>query len=231
VGEERIANELLLKLGLRVSPRTRRKYLPKRLHPRRGQRATTQRWQTVVRHHAQRSWPVISVSWSRRPFALSVFVVMEHATRRIIYTNVTAHPTASWTSNNCAKRFPLTMPTDACYMTAIASSRNSLTKASATWGCGCAKTPARTPQANALCERLIGTLRRECLDFVIPFTENYVRTSCTHGSRIIMQAVPIWLWARHTAAPPPLPVCCKHTGTTFRARARGGAAQSWRLAS
>src|SRR6266436_2052182 len=52
-GEERIANELLLKLGLRVSPRTIRKYLPKRLHPERGQRATTQRSQTVVRNHAQ----------------------------------------------------------------------------------------------------------------------------------------------------------------------------------
>src|SRR6266704_4083052 len=47
-GKERIANELLLKLGLRVSPRTIRTYLPKRLHPGRGQRATTQRWQTVV---------------------------------------------------------------------------------------------------------------------------------------------------------------------------------------
>src|SRR5215510_12397566 len=41
-GEERIANELLLKLGLRVSPRTIRKYLPKRLNPGRGKRATTQ---------------------------------------------------------------------------------------------------------------------------------------------------------------------------------------------
>ncbi len=39
-GEERIANELLLKLGLRVSPRTIRKYLPKRLNPGRGKRAT-----------------------------------------------------------------------------------------------------------------------------------------------------------------------------------------------
>src|SRR5215475_9722735 len=52
-GEERIANELLLKLGLRVSPRTIRKYLPKRVHHGRGKRATTQRWQTFVCNHAQ----------------------------------------------------------------------------------------------------------------------------------------------------------------------------------
>jgi transposase InsO family protein len=37
------------------------------------------------------------------------------------------------------------------------------------------KTPVRTPGANAICERVLGTLRRECLDFVIPFTETHVR--------------------------------------------------------
>ena len=37
------------------------------------------------------------------------------------------------------------------------------------------KTPVRSPQANALCERLLGTLRRECLDFLIPLTEDHLR--------------------------------------------------------
>jgi putative transposase len=37
------------------------------------------------------------------------------------------------------------------------------------------KTPPRSPQANALCERLLGTLRQECLDFLIPLTENHLR--------------------------------------------------------
>jgi len=37
------------------------------------------------------------------------------------------------------------------------------------------KTPPKSPQANAICERVIGTLRRECLDFVIPFTETHLR--------------------------------------------------------
>ena len=37
------------------------------------------------------------------------------------------------------------------------------------------KTPVRTPVANAICERLLGTLRRECLDFVIPLTEPHLR--------------------------------------------------------
>jgi putative transposase len=37
------------------------------------------------------------------------------------------------------------------------------------------KTPARVPRANAFCERLIGTMRRECLDFLIPVTEAHLR--------------------------------------------------------
>ena len=37
------------------------------------------------------------------------------------------------------------------------------------------KTPPRSPKANSLCERVIGTLRRECLDFLIPLTENHLR--------------------------------------------------------
>jgi len=45
------------------------------------------------------------------------------------------------------------------------------------------KTPVRTPQANALCERLIGTLRRECFDFLIPLSANHVR-------RILREWVP-----------------------------------------
>jgi hypothetical protein len=52
-GEERIANELLLKLGLRVSPRTVPEYMPKRVDHGRGNRTTSQRWRTFVGHHAQ----------------------------------------------------------------------------------------------------------------------------------------------------------------------------------
>jgi hypothetical protein len=97
-GEERITNELLLKLGLRVSPRTVRKYIPKRLAPRPGQRIASQRWRTFVRNHAQAivacDFCVVVTATFR---LLYVFVVMEHATRRILHTNITAHPTAPWT--------------------------------------------------------------------------------------------------------------------------------------
>ena len=56
-GQRRIANELRLKLGLQVSPRPVRTYLPTRLHPAPGHRTTSQRWRTFVRHHA---WDLIA---------------------------------------------------------------------------------------------------------------------------------------------------------------------------
>src|SRR5438874_1445717 len=106
-GEERIANELLLKLGLRVSPRTVRTYLPQRLNPSRGKRATTQRWRTFVRHHAQAivacDFCVVVTATFR---LLYVFVLMEHTTRRILHSNVTTHPTASWTLQQLREALP-----------------------------------------------------------------------------------------------------------------------------
>jgi hypothetical protein len=79
-GQERIANALLLKLGLRVSPRTVRKYLPKRLDRGPSPRATSQRWATFVHHHAQAlvacDFGVVVTATFR---ILSGFVVIEHA--------------------------------------------------------------------------------------------------------------------------------------------------------
>jgi len=94
-GEERIANELLLKLRLRVSPRTVRKYMPKRPpgHPR-----GDQRWATFLRNHAHAIVAcdfVVAVTATFR--LLYVFEAIEHGSRRLVRVAVTAHPTAAWT--------------------------------------------------------------------------------------------------------------------------------------
>jgi putative transposase len=93
-GEERIADELLVKLGIRVSARTVSKYL-KSGKPR---GSSGQRWSTFVRNHAQSVVAcdfLVSVTASFQ--LLYVFVAMEIGSRRILHTNVTAHPTAEWT--------------------------------------------------------------------------------------------------------------------------------------
>ena len=94
-GEERIANELLLKLGIRISPRTVRKYLPKRPP---GRPRGDLRWSTFLKSHARAILACdffVAVTATFR--MLYVFVVIEHGTRRLAHVNVTTHPSAAWT--------------------------------------------------------------------------------------------------------------------------------------
>ena len=77
-GEERIANELLVKLGIQVSPRTVRKYMPKRLG---GQPRRDQCWSTFLKNQAQAILACdffVAVTATCR--LLYVFVVIEHGT-------------------------------------------------------------------------------------------------------------------------------------------------------
>jgi len=103
-GEERIANELLLKLGIRVSPRTVRKYMPNRPG---GQPRGDQRWSTFVRNHATAilacDFCVVVTATFR---LLYVLIVIEHHTRRIVHSNVTTHPSAEWTLQQLREAIP-----------------------------------------------------------------------------------------------------------------------------
>ena len=168
-GQERIANELLLKLGLRVSPR----------------------WRTFVRNHAQAivacDFCVVVTATFR---LLYVFIVMEHATRRILHTHVTAPPTASWTLQQLREALPadhgyrfLLHDRDSIFTAQLDQSIRHLRLR-------VLKTPPQSPQANALCKRLIGTLRRECLDFLIPL-------SATHLWHVLQQ----WILHYNTGRP------------------------------
>jgi putative transposase len=175
-GQERTANELWLKLGLRVFPRTVRKYMPKRLTPGPGTCVSSQPWSAFMRNHAQAIVAcdfcvVVTVTFRM----LYVFVVIEHASRRLLHINVTAHPTAAWTLQQLREAMPsdhgyrfLIHDRDRIFSQVLDQSIHHL-------GLHLLKTPPRAPQANAICERLIGTLRRECLDFVIPITAHHLR--------------------------------------------------------
>jgi hypothetical protein len=94
-GEERIAHELLLKIGIRISPRTVLRYMPEApLRP----TDSKHRWMTFVRNHAKAIiasdfFVVVTASFR----LVYVFVIIEVATRRVLHFNVTRHPTADWT--------------------------------------------------------------------------------------------------------------------------------------
>jgi putative transposase len=174
-GQERIANELLLKLGLKVSPRTVRKYMPPRCVGGPGKRRQTQRWSTFIRNHAKSivacDFCVVVTATFR---LLYVLVVIEHASRRLLHVNVTAHPTAPWT----IQQFREAMPADPAYHFLIhdrdAIFSKAVDRSVRHLRLHVIKTPVRTPVTNAICERVLGTLRRECLDFVIPLNDKHL---------------------------------------------------------
>jgi transposase InsO family protein len=173
-GEERIASELLVKLGIRVSPRTVRRYMPSSPGSKSG--PGSQVWSSFVRNHAPAVLACdffVTVTATFR--VLYIFVVLEVGTRRILHWNITDHPTADWT----AQQFRMVVSGDQPHRFVVHDHDSiyseGVDRTIAAMGLTVLKTPVRAPQANAFCERLIGTVRRECLDFMIPLNERHVR--------------------------------------------------------
>jgi putative transposase len=174
-GENRIAGELA-KLGWRVSPRTVAKYRPKLLGRGRGQS-----WSTFLRNHASQIWAcdfftVVTVHFQ----TLYAFVVTSLDRREIVHVGVTAHPTGVWVAQRMVEAVGDAPPRyllhdrDCIYDARFRVRLRGL-------GVRRLLSPPRAPTANAICERLVGTLRRD-LDHVLVFSER-------HAERILREYV------------------------------------------
>lgn len=173
-GEKRIANELFLKLGIQVSARTVNKYLPNRPI---GRPRGDMRWSTFLRLHAQGIiacdfFLTVTVTFRQ----LYVFVVIEHRSRRLIHCNVTANPTAAWTLQQLRETASLDGRYEYLLHDRDSIFAANLDESIERLGVKVLKSPPRSPKANAICERVIGTIRRECLDWLIPLTESHLRS-------------------------------------------------------
>ena len=95
---------------------------------------------------------------------LYAFVIMEIGTRRIVHHNVTAHPSAEWT----LQQFREALPGEQGYEYVIHDRdriySSELDRAVHEMGVGVLRTPVRAPRANCFCERVVRTIRRECLE-------------------------------------------------------------------
>ncbi len=197
-GEQRIADELLLKLGILISPSTVRKYL-KEDGPR-GSRRKDQRWSTFVRNHANGIVAcdfLVTVTVSFR--ILYVFVAMEVGSRRILHTNVAEHPTAEWTTQQFREFLSYDHPYKFVIHDRDCIFSASLDQALRGFGVRPIRTPYRAPMANAYCERLIGTIRRECLDYLIPLNQRHLRGIVKEFARYYNRGRP------HSALGPGIP--------------------------
>jgi transposase InsO family protein len=131
---------------------------------------------TFVRNHAKAIVAcdfVVVVTLQFR--ILYVFLVMEVGSRKLVHVNATPHPTSSWTLQQLREA----ILGDHAYRWLIHDRSGvfseDLDQAIEGLGVAVLKTPVRAPQANSYCERLIGSLRRECLDWFIVLNERHLR--------------------------------------------------------
>lgn len=170
-GAERIRGELL-KLGIRVAKDTIHTYMH-RLQP---PRSPSQDWNTFLKNHAKDTWacdflPVIDLFFR----TVYVFLIVELGSRRVMHFGVTRHPTDEWVAQQLREATPygqaprfLIRDNDRKF----GSEFTSLAKGSRI---EILHTPYRAPRANAICERFIGSVRRECLDQLFILSESQLR--------------------------------------------------------
>ena len=136
-----------------------------------------QRWSTFLKNHAQAIVACdffVTVTSTFR--LLYVLVVIEHRSRRLIHCNVTAHPTAAWTRQQMREALGFDSPYRYLIHDRDSIFSRELDACISSFGVSVLRTPPRSPMANAVCERVIGTIRRECLDWLIPLSESHLRS-------------------------------------------------------
>jgi putative transposase len=164
-GAPRIHGELL-KLGIDVGETSVGKYMVRHRKP------PSQTWRTFLENHVK---TIVSVDFFTVPTlrfqVLYVFLVLAHDRRRIVHFNVTAHPTAEWTAQQLREAFPferiprhLLRDRDSIFGDEFRETVKAI-------GIEEVLSAPRSPWQRAYVERVIGTIRRECLDHVIVFNE------------------------------------------------------------
>jgi transposase InsO family protein len=137
---------------------------------------SSQSWQKFIRNHAQAIVACdFMVAVTARFRILYVFLLIEVGSRRVVTFDVTAHPSADWTIQKLREAIPSEHSYRFLVHDRHATFSAELDEAVRSLGVEVLKTPVRRPQANAFCERLIGSVRRECLDYMIPLNERHLR--------------------------------------------------------
>jgi transposase InsO family protein len=141
----------------------------------RGRRPPSQSWKTFLRNHAEAiaavDLCVVPTLTFERLFA---FLVLGHGRRQLLWFEVTRHPTAAWLARQVTEAFPWASPgylvrdNDRAYGRVFTNRITAM---------GIRDRPISpgSPWQNGIAERLIGTLRRECLDQVVIFGEAHLR--------------------------------------------------------
>jgi transposase InsO family protein len=168
-GAPRIHGELL-KLGIEVAQSTVAKYMA------RSRRGRSQTWRTFLHNHAA---GIAAMNFLIVPTVgfklLFVLVILGHQRRRLISLSVTANPTAEWIAHQITDAFPWNEAPDYLIRDHDASYGHAVTRWLSAMGIRDHPTAPRSPWQNGHAERLIGSIRRECLDHIVVFGEAHLR--------------------------------------------------------
>jgi transposase InsO family protein len=169
----------LLKLDILVSNRSIRRY-----RWRGPARPSSQTWRTFLANPAHHLWAAALFTVPTPTFkTLDLLSCMAHGRRELVHVNVTANPTAAWVWRQGIEATPwgqkprhLLRDRDAVYGRDFRQRARRI-------GIDAIATPIRSPRGNAVMERVIGTLRRECLDQLIILDEQHLRSVLTEFVR------------------------------------------------
>lgn len=168
-GAPKIHGELL-KLGIDVSETTVSKYMVRRRKPR------SQTWRAFLDNHVRN---LVSADFFVVPTAvirvLFVFIVLRHDRREVVYFKVTAHPTAVWTGRQITEAFPWDSAPRYLLHDRYAIYGYEFQRRVRSMGIREVRTARRSPWHNAYVERVIGSIRRECLDHIVVLNERHLR--------------------------------------------------------
>jgi len=172
-GAPRIHGELL-KLGFEIAASTVAKYMIRRRGP------PSQTWRTFLRNHAEAIAAIDLCVVPTLTFeCLFAFLVLGHGRRQLLWFAVTRHPTAEWLAQQIVEAFPWDMAPTYLVRDNDRAYGQAFTNRVRTMGIRDRPISPRSPWQNAYVERLIGTLRCECLDHVVIYGERHLRRILT----------------------------------------------------
>ena len=172
-GARRIQGELL-KLGIRLSKRTVQKYM-RQARRKQPPHLSSQTWSTFITNHASEIWACDFLQTYDLFFrTIFVFIIIELGSRRIVHAGVTRSPSDTWVAQQLREATPfgegprfLIRDNDGKYGVQFE-------KVAVGSGIKVIRTPFGAPKANAKCERLMGSVRRECLDHILILSERHL---------------------------------------------------------
>ena len=170
-GAERIRGELL-KLGMHVCKRTIQKYIRQVRAP----QPKGQKWATFLRNHAAQIWACDFLQVTDLFFRpLFAFVIIELKSRRVIHMGVTRSPTDPWVAQQLREATPYGQAPTYLIRDNDSKFGSLFTRVATTSAIEILKIPYHAPQANAVCERFVRSVRQECLDHLLIFHEKQLQ--------------------------------------------------------